>query len=378
MHRVIVLGGGFGGIAAAVELRERLGPEDEVVLVDRRETFAMGLRKNWGIAGIEPRSVGERRLDGLAQRRIDVRRATVTAIDPEARAADLDGERIEADALVIALGAERDLERIPGLAEHGHDVYDPAANERHAATIEAFEGGRVVIGIFGAPYPCPPGPYELAMMLAERFDERDLRYGMLVFTSLPRSIPILGDANCSAFDGRLAQAGISLRTNTLATEVREGKVVTAEERIPFDLLLAVPPHRAPAVVREAGLAGPSGWIGVDARTLETRWPGVWAVGDVTAIPLSTGGALPKAGVFAHAQGEVVAARIADTLAGREATTTFTGLGMCYLETGRGQAAMVRGEFLADPPQVELTEPSADGYAAKRAFESERLTAWFGG
>ena len=105
---------------------------------------------------------------------------------------------------------------------------------------------------------------------------------------------------------------------------------------------------------------------------------MWAVGDVTAIPLSTGGALPKAGVFAHAQGEVVAARIADSLAGREATTTFSGLGMCYLETGRGQAAMVRGEFLADPPRVELTEPSAEGYDAKRAFESERLTAWFGG
>ena len=285
---------------------------------------------------------------------------------------------IEADAVVVALGAERDLERIPGLATFGHDVYDPAANEAHAATIEAFEGGRVVIGIFGAPYPCPPGPYELALMLAERFDERDLRYGMLVFTSLPRSIPILGDANCSAFDGRLAQAGISLRTNTQATEVRDGKVVTDDERIPFDLLLAVPPHRAPAVVREAGMTGPSGWIGVDPGTLETRWPGVWAVGDVTAIPLSTGGALPKAGVFAHAEGEVVAARVADTLAGREPTARFDGQGMCYLETGRGLAAMVRGEFLADPPRVELTEPSAEGYAAKRAFESERLTAWFGG
>ena len=109
----------------------------------------------------------------------------------------------------------------------------------------------------------------------------------------------------------------------------------AFERIPFDLLLAVPPHRAPAVVRDAGMTGPSGWIGVDAGTLATRWPGVWAVGDVTAIPLSTGGALPKAGVFAHAEGEVVAARVADTLAGRVPTATFDGRGMCYLETGRG-------------------------------------------
>lgn len=378
MHRVLVLGAGFGGIATALGLRDRLAPEDEVILVDRRDAFAMGLRKNWGIAGIEPRRLGERRLDLLAGRGVDVRRASVTAIDPDAHAADLDGTRLDADAVVVALGAERDLERIPGLATFGHDVYDPAANEAHAATIEAFEGGRVVIGIFGAPYPCPPGPYELALMLAERFDERDLRYGMLVFTSLPRSIPILGDANCSAFDGRLAQAGISIRTNTQATEVRDGKVVTDEERIPFDLLLAVPPHRAPAVVREAGMTGPSGWIGVDPGTLETRWPAVWAVGDVTAIPLSTGGALPKAGVFAHAEGEVVAARVADTLAGRQPAARFDGQGMCYLETGRGLAAMVRGEFLADPPRVELTEPSAEGYAAKRAFESERLTAWFGG
>jgi sulfide:quinone oxidoreductase len=378
MNRVLVLGAGFGGIATALGLRDRLPAEDEVVLVDRREAFAMGLRKNWGIAGIEPRRLGERRLDLLAGRGIDVRRASVTAIDPDAHAADIDGVRLEPDALVVALGAERDLERIPGLATFGHDVYDPAANEAHAATIESFEGGRVVIGIFGAPYPCPPAPYELAMMLAERFDERDVRYGMLVFTALPRSIPILGDANCSAFDGRLAQAGISLRTNTHATEVRDGKVVTEEERIPFDLLLAVPPHRAPAVVREAGMTGPSGWIGVDPATLETRWPGVWAVGDVTAIPLSTGGALPKAGVFAHAEGDVVAARVADTLAGRVPAATFDGQGMCYLETGRGLAAMVRGQFLADPPRVELTQPSAEGYAAKRAFESERLTAWFGG
>ena len=378
MRRVLVLGAGFGGIAAALGLRERLAADDEVVLVDRQDSFAMGLRKNWGIAGIEPRRTGERRLDGLRDRGIDVRRATVTAIDPVAKAADLDGQRLEADALVVALGAERDLEKIPGLAAYGHDVYDPALNERHAATVEAFGGGRVVVGIFGAPYPCPPGPYELAMMLAEHFDEKDLRYGMLVFTALPRSIPILGDANCSAFDGRLAQAGISLRTNTQAVEVREDRVLTAEERIPFDLLLAVPPHRAPGVVREAGMTGPSGWIGVDPRTLETRWPGVWAVGDVTSIPLSTGGALPKAGVFAHAEGEVVAERVAAALEAREPTATFSGHGMCYLETGRGNAAMVRGDFLADPPRVELTEPSPEGYAAKRAFETERLTAWFGG
>jgi sulfide:quinone oxidoreductase len=214
-------------------------------------------------------------------------------------------------------------------------------------------------------------------MLTERFDERAISFGMLVFTVLPKSLPILGEAGCAAFDGRLAGAGVSLRTGTSAQEVRAGEVIIEDGRIPFDLLLAVPPHRAPSVVRAAGLPGPKGWIPVDARTLETRFPGVYAVGDVTAIPLSTGAALPKAGVFAQAEGEVVAARIADALAGREPTATFAGEGMCFLETGRGQASAVQGRFLADPPEVELTETSTAGFDAKRAFEAERLAAWFG-
>lgn len=377
MHRILILGAGFGGIATALGLRGRLDSSDEVVLVDRRETFAMGLRKNWGITGMEPLHIGERSLDGLRGRGVDVRRGEITAIDVGARSASVDGVSIEADVLVIALGAERDPGAIPGLAANALDVYDRDANASIADSVEAFSGGRLVIGVFGAPYPCPPAPYELALMLAERFDERSLSFGMLVFTTLPKSLPILGEAGCAAFDGRLSGAGISLRTSTIATEVLPGEVVSDDGRIPFDLLLAVPPHRVPAVVRDAGLPGPKGWIPVDARSLRTRFDSVYAVGDVTAIPLSNGGALPKAGVFAQAEGEVVAARIADELAGRASTAQFAGEGMCFLETGRGRASAVQGRFLADPPEVELTEASEDGFAAKRAFESERLAAWFG-
>ena len=377
MHRVLILGGGFGGIATALGLRQRLGPDDEVVVVDRRQTFVMGLRKNWGIVGMEPLDLGERRLDLLRERGIDVRHGEIEAIDPVARTASVGGRELRSDVLVVALGAERDVDAIPGLRAHGHDIYDREANATNAAAVEAFRGGRVVIGVFGAPYPCPPAPYELALMLTERFDERGFDFGMFVFTSLPKSLPILGDAGCAAFDGRLAGAGISLRTSTQAQEVRPGEVAIADGRIPFDLLLAVPPHRAPRVVREAGLTGPSGWIPVEARTLQTRHDGVFAVGDVTAIPLSNGMALPKAGVFAQAEGEVVAARIADALAGRGPVEEFAGEGLCFLESGRGRASAVQGRFLADPPEIVLTEPSEEGFAAKRAFESERLAAWFG-
>jgi sulfide:quinone oxidoreductase len=377
MNRILILGAGFGGIATALGLRERLSPEDEIVLVDRRESFAMGLRKNWGIAGMEPHSAGERRLDLLRQRGIEVRRGEITAIDPQSRSASIDGAPLEADILVVALGAERAPDAIPGLREHALDVYDRDANATTAAAVEAFDGGSVVIGVFGAPYPCPPAPYELALMLTERFDERGLSFGMFVFTPLPKSLPILGEAGCAAFDGQLAGAGVSLRTSTTAREVRAGEVITEDGRIPFDLLLAVPPHRAPTVVQDAGLPGPKGWIPVDPRTLQTRFDGVYAVGDVTAIPLSNGGALPKAGVFAQAEGEVVAARVADRLAGREPSARFSGEGMCFLETGRGKASAVQGRFLSDPPEVELTTATEDGFAAKRAFESDRLEAWFG-
>jgi sulfide:quinone oxidoreductase len=378
MSRVIVLGGGFGGIATAVALRDRLEPDDEVVLVERRPTFVMGLRKNWALVGSSTIVEGERSLAILADRGIRVVEGTIMAIDAGARAAEVDGERIEADAMVVALGAMRDPDAIPGFREHAIDVYDASASAAGAAAIDAFAGSRIVLGIFGAPYPCPPGPYELALLLAERMEARGTPGGIFVFTPQPGSLPILGTDACASFDGRLANAGITFRPKTQATAVEAGAVLTADgTRIPFDLLLGVPPHRVPPVVAAAGLPCPSGWVAVDPRTLETRFPGVYAIGDVTAIPLANGMPLPKAGVFAHAEGDVVAARIADTLAGRQSAATFAGIGMCFLETGRGAATVVQGDFFADPPAVALGDESAANLAAKHAFESERLAAWFG-
>jgi len=377
MRRVLVLGGGFGGIAAATALRARLGDSDEVVLVERQPTFVMGLRKNWGLVGSSTIAAGERQLASLARRGIDVVAGTIDEIRPAAREARVAGRTISADALVVALGAERDPDRIPGFREHAIDVYDRDANAVGAAAIEAFAGGRVVVGIFGAPYPCPPAPYELALLLTERLAERRVPGGVFVFSPQAGSLPVLGEAGCAAFDGRLANEGISFRAKTVATAVEAGAVVAADTRIPFDMLLGVPPHRVPPVVVTAGLAEAGGWVRVDPRTLETRFPGVFAIGDVTAIPIGTNQALPKAGVFAHAEADVVAARIADGLAGQEPTAAFDGRGMCFLETGHGRATMVSGDFFASPPDVALADATPANLEAKHAFEADRLAAWFG-
>ena len=376
-HRVLILGGGFGGIAAAIALRERLDQADEVVLVERRTTFVMGLRKNWAM--LEPNALaeGERPLALLADRGIRVVTGTIGAIRPAELAAEVDGSRWDADALVVALGAERDPGRVPGFREHALDVYDLTQGDRARAAIEAFIGGRLVIGIFGAPYPCPPAPFELAMLVDERLRSRGIRGAIEVFSPLPLTLPILGQAGCGSFESRLEAAGIGFLRDRVATAIDDGAVVFGETRRPFDLLLGVPPHRIPTVVAQSGLTGGGPWIKVDPRTLETGQPGVYAIGDVTALPLANGQMLPKAGAFAQAQGEVVAARIAAILDGGQPTATFAGDGACFLETGGGMAAMVTGGFLADPPAVRLTDPSPEHFAAKRAFERERLEAWFG-
>jgi sulfide:quinone oxidoreductase len=377
-HRVLILGGGFGGIAAAIALRERLDPADEVVLVERRPTFVMGLRKNWAVLDPNALGEGERPLALLAKRGIRVVTGTIGAIQPAERTVEVDGSRRDADALVVALGAEPDPDRVPGFREHAIDVYDLTQGDRARTAIEAFTGGRLVIGIFGAPYPCPPAPFELAMLIDERLRARGIDAAVEVFSPLPLSLPILGQAGCGSFESHLEGAGIGFLRNHVATAVDDDAVVFGETRRSFDLLLGVPPHRASTVVAASGLTGGGPWIKVDPRTLETGWAGVYAIGDVTSLSLVNGQMLPKAGAFAQAQGEVVAARIAASLGGGQPTATFAGDGACFLETGGGMAAMVTGGFLADPPAVRLTDASPEHFAAKRAFERERLAAWFGG
>ncbi len=377
MHRVIILGGGFGGVAAALNLRARLAAADEVILVDRRTHFMMGFRKSWVITGRSPADEGRRPLAALEQRGIRVLNGTVTAIDPAARAVEVDGRRLEADALVIALGAELAPDQIPGFAEHALNFYAPEELPRIADAVKNFRGGRVLIGIFGLPYKCPPAPFELALLLDEFFRDRGVPVTIEVFGPQPMAIPVLGPAGCAAIEGRLAARGITFLPNHRATRIEAGEVVFGRGRRTFDLLIGVPPHRVPAVVSRSGLAT-NGWVTVNPETLETGFPDVYAIGDVTEVLMADGRPLPKAGVFAEAGGEVAAARIAARFAGRQPEETFAGNGHCYLEVGGGEAMVVRGGFLAKPaPAIEVLGPSPGYLREKYEFERRRLETWFG-
>jgi sulfide:quinone oxidoreductase len=285
---------------------------------------------------------------------------------------------MEADALVVALGAELAPDAVPGLAQYAFNVYDPQEIPRAAQALSELQGGRLLVGIFGVPYKCPPAPYEMALLVSEFVRSRRYEVDVEVFTPQPMALPVIGQVRSGDFESRLAEAGILFLPDHQATAVEAGEVVFSDGRRPYDLLLAVPPHRPPAVVRESGLVGSSGWVPVNARTLETEFPGVYAIGDVVHIAMANGMPLPKAGVFAEAMGQVVADRIAAAFAGQEPQAEFKGEGGCYLEVGGGQAMLVQGRFLTEPaPEVELTEASPQYLDEKRTFETQRLQTWFG-
>ncbi len=337
----------------------------------------VGFRKSWALVGESTLEAGQRRLADLNQQGVRVVQGTITAFDPKARMVEVDGQRIEADAVVIALGAKDAPEKIPGLQAHAFNIYDTQDIPRAAQALREFPGGRVVVGIFGIPYPCPPAPYEITIMVKSLMQARGINATLEVFSPQPMSLPILGESGCNDFESQLAEKGVLFLPNHKATAVEAGEIVFTTERRPYDLLLAVPPHQCPPVILESGLTAGGDWVRVHPRTMETQFTGVYAIGDVVEISMANGKPLPKAGVFAESMGRVAAEHIAANFAGQKTDVQFQGEGGCFLEVGNGEAMMVRGRFLAEPvPEVVLTEASGKYLDQKRSFETELLQTWF--
>ena len=373
--RVVILGAGFGGLELSTLLSEAFGNEVEVTLIDRSDSFVFGYSKLDVMFGRTTLDAVRLPYKAIVKPSLRFLQETVTAIDPEARRVTTDAGVHEADVLVVALGADYDLDATPGLAEAGNEFYSVGGAQRLAELLPGFTSGRAIIGVCGTPYKCPPAPSEAALLLHDYLTERGVRDNCEISVVTPFETPIPPSPDTSAaLLTAFAERGIDfLSGRHIASLDGSRKVVVLEdsETLPYDLFLGVPKHRAPEVVLASGMAE-DGYIPVSSQTLETRFLGVYAVGDVATV------GVPKAGVFAEGAARVVAESLLATLGDGEPPGPYGGRGSCYIEFGSDRVARVDIDFLSGPKRTgTFQEPSADLVAEKLHFGSSRRTRWFG-
>jgi sulfide:quinone oxidoreductase len=372
--RVVILGAGFGGLELSTMLSDALGADVDVTLIDKNDAFVFGYSKLDVMFGRATPDAVRLAYSDIAKPGVRFLQETITAIDPDARRVTTDGSVHKADVLVVALGADYDLDATPGLAEGGNEFYSLAGAERLRELLPTFSQGRAIVGVCGAPFKCPPAPSEAALLLHDYLSDRGVRDDCEISFVIPFGSPVPPSPDTSralvaAFAERDIEFVPGRRVSSLDA-ARHVAVLDDDSELPYDLFLGVPKHRAPDVVIASGMTE-EGYVPVNPETLETRFPGVYAVGDVATI------GVPKAGVFSEGAARVVAESLIAGLRGGDKPGAYDGLGSCYIEFGGGRVGRVDVDFLSGPkPTGTFQEPSEALVAEKHRFGSSRTARWF--
>ncbi len=379
---VLVLGGGVGGVVAANRLRALLPKENQIIIFDREEKHLFAPSLLWLMIGDRKPERIVSPIRNLERKGISVVQGEIEKIDPAGRSVTVKGKTYRGDAMIVSLGAENDETAIPGLSTAGHNFYTLKGAAAVRDAWKNFHGGKVVILTAAPAYKCPAAPYEAGLLVAYHLERLGLREKTEVSLYAAEAGPMLtaGAEVSSAVRGMVEAKGIKYFPSHQVTRVDPTRKIisfVSAAEAGFDLLLYVPPHRAPKVVKDAGLTGESGWVAVDKHQFTTRFPGIYAIGDVTAVPLKMGKPLPKAGVFAHGEAEIVARNIASGWSGRSERDSYNGHGQCFVEIGHRRAGIGKGDFYAEPaPRVEMKRPGFRWHLGKVAFEKYWLWRWF--
>ena len=383
MEQIVILGAGFGGLTLATEL-DRLASDGkaEVTLVERNASFQMGFSMQWVLADRRTPEQGQRSYSALKAPHVRFLHDEIASIDTSARTVHTKAHDLDYDRLVVALGAELAVELVPGLAEGAYNLCDVSSILHLKQAVSTINVGTVHVLVSSVPFKCPPAPYEYAFLIDDLLRQRGVRdrIRLVVTTPEPQPMPLAGKAMGDAIKAMLAGRGIEFHPNRKPKLVDpERRVVSYEDgsNVEYDILAAMPPHRAPRVVRDAGLTDASGFVPVKLGTFESEISGVYAVGDVAAIKLPAGNPHPKAGVFAEAQALVVARTLAAEL-GAGPAITYPGTGVCFIDVGQEKAAPAE-IFLLETggPRFVLGPASEAGLEGKRRFERERFEQWCG-
>jgi sulfide:quinone oxidoreductase len=376
-QHVLVLGAGFGGLELATRLSEAVADEAHVTLIDQNDSFVFGFSKLEIMIGRRATDTLRFRYADIAKPGVEFRQEHVTSIDPVARRVVTDANTYESDILVVALGADYEPSATPGFPEDGHEFYSVGGAERLRDTLGSFVGGRVVIAVLGVPFKCPPAPFEGALMLHEYLVERGLREATHIEVISPMESPIpVSPPTSEAILKALAERDIGYTPGHRVRELDPSAHVarTRERTLPYDLFIGIPVHRVPDVVERSGLTqgGTDGWVAVEPRSLSTRFPKVFALGDCADAPV------PRAGVFAETAARAVATQVIAAIRGEGRTLPYDGIGSCYIEFGDGMVGKVDADFLSGPsPTAPFLAPSRELAAEKQRYAAERRTRWFG-
>jgi sulfide:quinone oxidoreductase len=373
--RVLVLGAGFGGLELSTLLSEALPDEVEVTLIDKSDAFVFGYSKLDVMFGRTTLAAVRLPYRKFVKPGVRFLQQRIAAIDPVARRVATDGGTHEGDFLVVALGADYDMDATPGLAAGGNEFYSVAGAARLRELLPTFSKGHAIVGVSAAPFKCPPAPSEAALLLHDYLTTRGVRGACEITMVLPLSTPVPPSPETSrALVAAFAERGIRFMPGRRVSSLDPGRKVAVLDdgsELPFALYLGVPKHRVPDVVVDGGLAV-DGWVPVNPRTLETKFPGVYAVGDGA----NTG--TPKAGVFAEGAARTVAGALIAQVRHRERPGDYSGAGTCYIEFGAGRIGRVDVDFFSGPkPTGTYHEPSTALRAEKQDFGSSRRARWFG-
>lgn len=379
---VLILGAGVGGVVAAYHLRKLLTSEDKIIIFDRESNHLFAPSLLWLMIGNRQVKNITRPIARLSRKGITVVRGEIEEIDPISRTVIVQGKSYIGDAMIVSLGAEYNEDAIPGLSKSGHNLYtlDGATDIRDGW--KTFSGGKVVVLTAAPAYKCPAAPYEAALLVDYHLERLGIRgkSEVYIYAAEPAPMGTAGQQASVAVKQMVEGRGIKYFPLHQITEADPTKKILRfanGAEASYDLLIYIPPHQAPKVIRESKLTSENGWISVDRHNFTTQYPGVYAVGDVTSVPLKMGKPLPKAGIFAHAEAEVVANNIAADWSATLEKKSFDGYGECFIEIGHHRAGIGKGNFYAEPsPEVDMKAPSVRWHLGKIAFEKFWLWKWF--
>ena len=374
---VVILGGGFGGLAAANELRENLPQDVRITIIDKKDWFMMDLVKLWIINGTREFELSKRPLENVTKKGIEFVNEDVLKIDPVEKSIRTKYRQFHYDFLIISLGVELAPEKIPGLKENSFILYDINDVPKIRDTLRQIKSGKIVIAITGLPYKCPPAPFEAALLIRSILEETGASDSVTIdfYSPTPITLPAGGLKVSEDILQILKSKKIDFHGNHKTISVEPSKIKFENAETSFDVLIAVPPHKPASVVTESGFAENGKFVEVD-KTCKTKYERVYAIGDVNQMMVTDKIAVPKAGIFAEAQGIAVAKNIVSQIQNELEHATFDGKGGCFLETGKGTAGYLQVDMFASPdPLTELKSPSTEYFSEKEKFEQERLKKW---